>query len=615
MSCGVHIKIFLLILTAMACVRFMVMYDDESVDVSFVDGSRLQLSPCGSEYILERPPAHPLQKRERERHRTRFTISQYRTLVAVALNFRNKYATQPYLPEEILPDEQKEKRVTELLEVEWPATDSYSVLQRSVDGETVSSVDGNACLRLSSCGEDFEVEFLSSCSRSKGPFQNKKTELEKQKYSPSKAAEHLQPSENVKDENKGTGRIVKTYSRVIQHHSCLETPHMWTHPLSLALSQREARITQHSNAIGQKNEAEKERESDQTLKPLTRAKSVLPLPLPLTCPHPHLHSWRYGSGASDWSELGVFSELVKVVWCQGIIYRVLGGTVPVVEVSPADGTVIRSNGVLAEYYTHYKTTSSTTLESVYYLNGLPPDLPGQPYSIRNVVTRASRILQCYKEARSCTTPNMLQCCWRRVEVRECVNVISEVQVTGTGHFFAFSDGSAHITFLNGVQVQTQWNTDTSAEEHVSVGTEPLSKGAGLYQLTLPNGQKHLLQEERDGVYHRYVTVVREWCNWVKKNVLTTGDLSAPAQPCSDQPVDSRCVLAELQKIRRFHFLLDNNPVLTSHSDQLQRLTQTSNLSVLTITNSTVTEALQKTTKTIQDINALLTQKPRTPSTT
>ncbi|XP_036453991.1 uncharacterized protein C5orf34 homolog isoform X1 [Colossoma macropomum] len=591
----------------MAAVRFMVMFDDESVDVSFTDGSRLQLSPCGSEYVLEKaPPAHPLHERRRVRHRTRFTISEYRALLVDALNFRNKYAARPYLPEELIPEDQKEKLGAEVSEVEWPSADSCSIVHSSAGDVTVCSVDGHARLVLSTCGQEFTVEF--TCRSSRNEERPEEPQGLRSAPAPSTAARHLRSSE-TEDAARSARRI--THTRVVQHHSGLHHPHTWRYPLSVALSQWGAQRAQCSDAIGQQRGAGTEGELGHGPTAVSQAtvKCNVPPPLPLTCPCPHQHRWRYGSGASDWSELDASAELVKVVWCHGVVYRVIGGAVPVVEVSPGDGSVIRSNGVLAEYFTHYRPSSSTTVESVYYLNGLPPDLPGQTYSIRSAVTRASRILQCYKQASTSTTPIMPQCCWRRVEVKECAGVVSELQVAGTGQFQALSDGTAHITFLDGVQVQMLWNTHTPTQKQ-----ELSSGGVGpeLCQLTLPDGQQHLLQVEVGGAYDRYVAVAGQWCQWVKQNLLSTSnnaaDLYDRTEPQTDRPIDSRSVLTELQKIRRFNFLLDNSSILNSPSDPSQSFRLNSDLSDLTITNNSVSEALQKTTKAIQDINALLAQK-------
>ena len=65
-------------------VSVMVMYQDESVYVRYLDGSTLNVAPCGSEFLVVRapdPPAHPLQATRHVRQRTRFAISTYKVLI------------------------------------------------------------------------------------------------------------------------------------------------------------------------------------------------------------------------------------------------------------------------------------------------------------------------------------------------------------------------------------------------------------------------------------------------------------------------------------------------------------------------------------------------------
>lgn len=61
--------------------RLMVLFGDGSVEVHYAGGSRLLLSPCGSEYLHEAAPpaaAHPLQPAGTTRQRVAFVLSAHR---------------------------------------------------------------------------------------------------------------------------------------------------------------------------------------------------------------------------------------------------------------------------------------------------------------------------------------------------------------------------------------------------------------------------------------------------------------------------------------------------------------------------------------------------------
>lgn len=67
--------------SAMEAERLMVLFGDDSVEVHYTGGSRLLLSPCGSEYLYEAAlpaAAHPLQPAETTRQRVAFVVSAYR---------------------------------------------------------------------------------------------------------------------------------------------------------------------------------------------------------------------------------------------------------------------------------------------------------------------------------------------------------------------------------------------------------------------------------------------------------------------------------------------------------------------------------------------------------
>ncbi|KAE8292417.1 putative protein C5orf34-like protein [Larimichthys crocea] len=439
-------------------VSFMVMHEDESVDVRFGNGARLQLSPCGCEFVLVRPAGdptgHPLQPAERVRQRSRFTVSTNKELMVTALTFRNKYASRPYLPEEIIPAEHKKPFFSIDSDVLWPELSSCDAEFRPGGETIVRSEEGRAVLTLSPSGEEFSVEFTCGLSRSQTRHQSTQGSPGSQQ----------QPE------------VVHQSNSVIQHHSC-------------------------------------------ALSPPPERRSQLPRALPLTCASPHWHRWKVTDSLDKkaHTDQDLPAELVKVMWCHGVTYRILSGAVTVVEISPGDGSVIRSNGVLDTYFIHHKPEllSGQVKEVTYHLNNLPPDVPGQLYSVCSIVSRASRILTCYNEAKQSlklpATPSCLQ------------------------EGFHFSKPA---------MIEENLSNRVSAEQHVNV----------------------------------------------RETAESRSDL----------------VAAELEKIKRFNFLLENNHLLRTEKRRAEpEGSHAEEAAHEAVSEDCIAEALRRTSKAIQDIDALI----------
>ncbi|XP_022613299.1 uncharacterized protein C5orf34 homolog isoform X1 [Seriola dumerili] len=432
-----------------AGVSLMIMYEDESVDVRYVNGSQLQLSPCGCEFLLVKatdPSGHPLQPRERVRQRTRFTISTYKELMVAALAFRNKHASQPYLPEELIPAEHRKPFFSIDSDVQWPERSSCEAELRPGGETIIRSEEGRAALMLSPSGEEFSVEFTCSLSQT----QNQQSSVQCSSRDPDGGPGSQQQVNNLirqttnnetKEVHQGrerwnestrsrscSPRITSTSqpkpgemyqsTTVVQHHSCFAYAPMWSYPLSLARHHWTACFSK-LKAVGPEgtgDSAQAGRRINMSDIFSEERRSHLPEALPLTCPSPHRHRWKSKDPLTkkEQSDQDLATELVKVMWCQGVTYRILNGAVSVIEVSPGDGSVIRSNGVLSTYFTHHQRElqSGRVKELSYHLNSLPPDVCGQVYSICSIVSRASRILTCYDQTKQSlklpATPSCLQ---------------------------------------------------------------------------------------------------------------------------------------------------------------------------------------------------------------
>nr|XP_045249612.1 uncharacterized protein C5orf34 homolog isoform X7 [Macaca fascicularis] len=438
----------------MAAELRMVLYEDDSVQVQYVDGSTLQLSPCGSEFLFEKSPpvsAHPLEQPERIRQRTHFVISTYREQLQRALDFRNSSATYPFLSETIIPSERKKHIFIDITEVRWPSlgTDGTMICMESGIVK-ITSLDGHAYLCLPRSQHEFTVHFLckvsqksdSSAGLSETNNKAPKDKLEKagkicihgnlsgQRLKNKENELHCQimkSKETLKKMNCVNGtegreelplpgtKHTCVYTWVKQCWSVAACPEEWKYPLSLALhfhkkinnmSKIDAHITQ-SRCLT--SDISEER---------GKVVSVLPRALPLSCPVPHLHRWNFwDSLLQRQSNEYSYPEQVKMVWYKGVTYRLTHQNMNSIEIYPGDGSVFKSEGAyFGKYFTYYSIQegSEEREEKTYSVNNLPPDRPGSPFSVGSLIKQATRILQHCVKMRLSLSHNYRICCWKMV---------------------------------------------------------------------------------------------------------------------------------------------------------------------------------------------------------
>ncbi|XP_041855703.1 uncharacterized protein C5orf34 homolog [Melanotaenia boesemani] len=521
-------------------ISLMIMYEDESVDVRYRNGAQLQLSPCGCEFLLVKatdPHRHPLQPTERVRQRTRFTISTYRELLVAALAFRNKYADRPYLPEELISADHKKCVFSIEPCVQWPEWSSCEA-ELGPGGEIITrSEEGQAMLTLSPSGEEFSVEF--TCSLSRPQKQHHSIQCFSRDPDGSSGS-HPQTSDLISEDNEtkvvhqGRGptrsqscsRMINAAQHkpeqmyqsttVVQHQSCCSVAPTWAYPLSLARHHWKSRLSKHEDIPSEETSSSCQANRRMNMPDVSygERRSQLPQALPPTCPSPHRHRWKYKEPLATEEESDLPRDLVKIIWCQGVTYRILSEIIPVIEISPGDGSVIRSNGVLNSYFTHHKPPlqSEQTKELTYHLNSLPPDVFGQMYSVCSIVSRASRILACYSQAKQLLKLPVEPSCLQEDK-----------------HF-------------SKTKMFEQRSSSVLVEHHLNV----------------------------------------------------------------TQTVDNRSnlVATELEKIKRFNFLLENTPLLRGESEDVNLDKSPAEDIQEPLNEDYIAKALQRTSKAIQDIDAL-----------
>uniref|UniRef100_A0A2K6GH23 Chromosome 5 open reading frame 34 n=1 Tax=Propithecus coquereli TaxID=379532 RepID=A0A2K6GH23_PROCO len=597
----------------------MVLYEDDSVQVQYADGSKLQLSPCGSEFLFEKSPpvsAHPLEQPERIRQRTHFVISTYQEQLQRALDFRNSSATRPFLSENIIPSERKKHIFIDISEVRWSSLDADDSLICLESGTVkITSLDGHAYLCLPRSQHEFTVHFLCKVSQkpassvvlsapkdklvektgkictfgnlSRQRLKNKENELYcniMKSKEPLKKMSYVNGTEGKEELPSPGTKHTCVYTWVKQHWSVAACPEEWKYPLSLALrfhtkvsnmSKIDAHITQ-SRILTSAVSEERGKEV-----------SVLPRALLLSCPVPHLHRWDFCNSLlqrqSDEEEYS-YPELVKVVWYKGVTYRLTHQNMNSIEIYPGDGSFFKSEGAhLGNYFTYC-----------------------------SIQERSEEILQHCAKMRLSLSHNYRVCCWKMVPGINESNILplrlKESLIPNVGRFLAYSDDKVYAIFLDGISLTLNWNFSSSVEKRqVNQGLS-----LGWCKLTFPDGQDQLIQIEHPGPYERYVTTVISWC----RRLTQTSPREMPAHPSSSVPEENWSVASELEKIQKFNLLLENSGVLNQISNKKNELSsdhykpRSTETLLEEVNEKRVSVALKKTSEILQDIDCLLSNSKK-----
>ncbi|XP_008101028.2 uncharacterized protein C5orf34 homolog [Anolis carolinensis] len=624
----------------MAPENLMILYEDDSVEVHYMDGSRLLLSPCGSEFLFEKAPpasAHPMQPPERVRQRTPFAISVYRVQLLRALDFRNQYSDHPYLPSSIIPAERKKVIFMDIFKAKWPSPDNAEGTIIVQNGNvTVTSLDGHACLFLPELQQEFTVEFLckvsqkcltslppleKNCSKliqdcSGTPSQNAALKLSSKQLA-TKGKDNIPSAENpVQQSDSGymkpdgiSGAFQNSsseYCRVTQHMSVSSCPREWESPLSLAFMFCQSTQSEEAN-----------KDSDASKWDISRAVTCLPSALPLSCHAPYLHRWNFSNffqPKQEDSDYYLHSQPIKVLWSKDVIYRFFLRSRSI-EIYPGDGSVFKSEGTFwGKYFTRYYIQEQTKQreETTYSVSSLPPDTPGIRYSVWGIITQAVRVLQHDLENILSLTHNFSACCWKMSPETgggEMLPVpLASKVFPNVGRFFAYSDNKVHAAFNDGMALNMVWDFHSRDGE----AQRPQEANTGWCKLTSPDGAQQLIQIDQPGLYERYITAVVDWCR----------NLNEDRDKCTDTthliPEENWSVAAELEKIKRFNFLVENSNIpnmistvkrIPSVNINMQKDSEAIFLSE-DIDEKSIADILHKTSKIINDIDSLLSSSAK-----
>ncbi|XP_075711020.1 uncharacterized protein C5orf34 homolog [Rhinoderma darwinii] len=605
------------------------LYADDSVQVQYWDGARLFLSPCGTEFMYERPQpgGHPVQGPERGRHRTEFVTSSCKEQVLQALNFRNTFSSCPFLPSSLVSSEENVTILSEISEVTWPSLedDSGCVAHLEHGIAKVSSLDGHAHLYMTALQKEFTVKFLcqlsyATCAPGLPAHDTMNTDpkaagikrnLYRSKYSSCVLQEASPPCPT---------KHATQYAWLEQRFSVADCPPSFQYPMDLALHfHRESdRLCELRRPV---DTLETTTDSDF---PEKRTVSVLPRALPLTCPAGHMHRWSFCNFSLEEENMLVINPLpLKVVIYNGVLYRfILDGT-NLVEIHPGDGSVFISEGdCMGRYFKHYfmKEDTKQIEDRLYTARDLPPDTPRALYSVRSVISVARRFLEFCCKHKLSINPLSHTCCWKTglgSDSRAVFPALLEQSfIPSQGRFAVYSNNMVLARYLDGVLLSMIWNFANFNKNEEFPDSTTLQKSSNAVRheqfcwccLRFPNGSSKLVEMEDPGEHASYIRTAVAWCRRLDEKSL--GEMLTPTTTAADMVKGFRAVARELEKIQRFNFLSESSSSTQSHRHDIKLPGRLDNAGSGQdgIAEMNIESILKKTSKAIQDIDCLLSSR-------
>ncbi|XP_068107310.1 uncharacterized protein C5orf34 homolog [Hyperolius riggenbachi] len=599
------------------------LFSDDSVELRCGDGGRLCLSPCGTEFMYERPQpgAHPAHRPQRGRHRTEFTTSSCRDQVLQALSFRNTFSRRPFLPSSLIPSQKKIQVLSEISEVTWPSVDNAEYVTRLEDGGIrISSLDGHAHLHMPALQKDFTVEFLCQLSStipgvSSASHEDPVSKEPKTKPRDCRRSRYSSCTLQEASESFVTKHAFQ-YTWLVQRFSTASCPPAFHYPVSLAFhyhgqhSQQADTQGSAETCVSTANEACSKLLQNGTV-------SVLPQSLPLGCPATHLHRWNFCNFNLEEQDFIVAYPLpLKAVLYNGVLYRFTLEGSPSLDIYPGDGSVFLSEGEgIGKYFKHYFLNRDKEVEDrLYTVRGLPPDNPRALYSVRSLISQAKRFWELCCSKRLTLNSLSNSCCWEMeagIDSRAAVPVLLEQGfMPDIGKFAVYSDNMVLGSFLDGVILYMTWSfANFNKEKEVAdsvIGMQSTStykhRHVGLCRLQLSDGSSELVELESPGQYASYVRAAVAWCRWLDERSQST----LPAAPIA---AEHWSVEAELKKIQRFQSVLESGSAGSRGGDiNLPSRPGADRCAPERTAEMNIQSILEKTSKAIRDIDILLSSR-------